>query len=442
MTFLNKIVSLAADQVRVNARYLVDGGQRGRLREVLKHDGMTPSQEKTFATELRAAVPGARPYAGLGTTSLTLAALSPRDDVQPHLNLLIGELRENAMFAGIHTAVTVAKALAERLALPLRVIMLDFTSIGNDEEKARRFMAGRFDLPNVTVVARENIREAVIGSGDVWLATHSKTAHAAQVACDSGLIRREQVVYLIQDYEPGFSPWSTESVVAAATYDAGFLPIVNSTPLWRFLTEHEGLTIDKSLVIAPTFEEERLRAAAATRVAGAPTRVLFYARPSKHRNLYQLGVSALRAAVFTLGEDAAAVEFFSAGEDHEDTPLGDGRTITSLGRLPWDRYFEFLSTTTVMLSLQQSPHPSHPPFDAAISGAIAVTNEFHATRAGLHPRITAVPAETASLSAALVTAIRESLAAGPTGYLPVIDGLLGQPLNVALDAVLARLPRR
>jgi hypothetical protein len=145
--------------------------------------------------------------------------------------------------------------------------------------------------------------------------------------------------------------------------------------------------------------------------------------------------------VLSLGQDAASVEFFSAGEDHEDIELGDGRTVTRLGRLAWDRYFDFLSTTSVVLSLQQSPHPSHPPFDAAISGAIAVTNDFGGTRTALHPRIRAVPADTASLSQALVSGIEITRKSGSTGYLPVEKWLLGYELDTVLDAVASGLGR-
>src|SRR5690606_24371666 len=115
--------------------------------------------------------------------------------------------------------------------------------------------------------------------------------------------------------------------------------------------------------------------------------------------------------------------------------LGGSHSLVSLGRLPWDGYFTRLATTDVVLSLQQSPHPSHPPFDAAISGAVAVTNEFHGTRAGLHPRIVAVPATTAALAEALMTSIREAPLSPPGDYLPVEDGLLGGSLEQAVEAV-------
>ncbi|MBK0296911.1 hypothetical protein IAE22_34075, partial [Bacillus sp. S34] len=61
--------------------------------------------------------------------------------------------------------------------------------------------------------------------------------------------------------------------------------------------------------------------------------------------------------------------------------------------------FRFITSTNVVLSLQHSPHPSHPPFDGAISGARVVTNEFRDTRGHLHPNLAAVPADRAAAAA-------------------------------------------
>jgi hypothetical protein len=277
---------------------------------------------------------------------------------------------------------------------------------------------------------------------DIWIATHYKTAHAVQVACEVGTISSERVVYLIQDYEPGFVAWSTESVLAEATYRAGFLPVVNSMPLWEYLTGEAGLDIPRDVVFAPAFEEDRLREAAAARRRTPTARVLYYGRRSKHRNLFELGVSAIKAAALELGDDVGRTEFVSLGEPHDDIPLPGGAVLTSRGRLAWAEYFAFLPTVDVALSLQQSPHPSHPPFDAAISGGLAVTNDFAGTRGQLHPRITAAPADTASLAAALITAIRSSWDAEPGEYRPVAAGSLGGGLDDVVPVVAERLAGR
>ena len=434
-----KLRLLFADLGRVNSRYWSDTGQRNRMREVLKRDGLTPAQHAVMAAEEAAAPPESRPYVGLDGTSLTLAGIRLVPGVPASLNLVIGEVREGGVFAGIHTALTVGVALAHRLGLPLRVVMTDFTSPGNDRASAERFIRATFGLSTVVVVTRESLREHEFSPADVWLATHWKTAHAVQVATTTALIDPARVVYLVQDYEPGFSPWSTESVLARSTYHAGFTFLVNSVPLWSYLCREESLSIPREQVFGPSFEVDRLRATAARRRPSTEVTVLFYARPSKHRNLFQVGVAALRVSVRDLAADAPPLRFYSAGEPHDAIDLGGGHMLTSLGRMPWGDYFDFLSRTQVLLSLQQSPHPSHPPFDAAISGGLAVTNEFHGTRVGLHPRIAAVEASPAALGAALVSAIAAASGAPAAWYLPVANGLLGAELGSAVEAVVVSL---
>lgn len=434
-----KLRNIATDLFRVNANYLSDGAQRGRMRDVLKSGGLDAHQLSLIARERAASPEAAHPYAQLAGTSLTLTGIRTSGDLSPRLNLAIGEVRPGAMFAGVHTALTTARELAGKLAIPLRVLMLDVTSVDNDRARAERFLRDGLGFDDVEVIPREQLRGQPFGSRDLWLASHWKTAHAVQVASTVGIIDPAKVAYLIQDYEPGFSPWSTESTLASSTYHAGFVPLVNSRPLWRYLSDEESLEISPDLVLAPRFEEEKLREAADSRRPSSVVRVLFYGRPSKPRNLYSLGIAALRVAVADLVDDRIAVEFYSAGETHPPVELGRGNSVTSLGRLAWDDYFRFLSTVQVSLSLQQSPHPSHPPFDAAISGATSVTNEFHNSRANLHPRIAAPAAEADALGAAVAEAVRNARGADPGRYLPVEDGLLGHPLDHALDALIARL---
>lgn len=435
-----KASRIVTDFARLSVAYAADSGQRNRFRELLKREGATNTRPAVEAAEAAAAPDAALAYAGLSATSLVLAGIRvlPAARLPAQVNLLIGEITPGAVFAGVHTAVTVAKAMAESLGLTVRVVLLDFAGADNTVETVARYLANEFGLTPSEIIHREQISGHHFGERDVWLATHSKTAHAAEVACRAGVLSADRVVYLIQDYEPGFNPWSTESTVAAATYHAGFIPLVNSAPLATYLADTEGLRVPAGQVFSPSFDLARLRATAAARTPRDTVRVLFYGRPSKPRNLFALGVSALRAAVAQLGADAAAIEFVSAGEPHPDIELGEGVTLTSVGRLGWDDYFDLVSGTDVFLSLQASPHPSHPPFDAAISGAIAITNDFAGTRTSLHPRIVARAAETASLAAALVDAIRADHE--PRGYLPLEPGVLGVELEAAVEAAVAHLP--
>lgn len=433
-----RIASLVGDLARVNLAYFRSEAARNSVRRALAVDGGARRLHDIMADEKKAAPAAAAPFAGLMDDSLALAGIRLDATATPSLNVVIGQARADGVFAGVRTALQAADGLAGHLGLPLRVIMLDPLPPGTTVEESARSIWSVVTDRQVEVVSRPDIRERRYSSGDLWLATHSKTAHALQVACDSGTIDRERVAYLVQDYEPGFTPWSTASVLAEATYRAGFLPIVNSEPLAAYLRQL-GHPIDADLVFAPAFPEAELERCAAERRRSSDARVLFYARPRKHRNLYELGVSAIKSAAEQLGPDVTRVSFTSLGERHPAVHLPNGATLTGRGHLEWSEYFRFLSTVDVVLSLQQSPHPSHPPFDAAISGAQAITNDFAGGRGGFHPRITAVPADTTSLGVALVDAVRRSWDAEPSGYLPVEPGSLGRSLDDVVRTAAARL---
>lgn len=429
-----KIRRLLADLVRVNARYARDDIYRNTIRERLNTVGV--GSHAVEAREVKRSPREARPFRGLVETSLALSGIDHSGQTR-HVNVVLGEVREGAAFAGIQTAVSVGVELAKALDLPVRVVMVSWTTPGNSSKAASGVLAERFPGVTFEVIAREEILKAVFGASDVWLATHWKTAHAIDVAATAGIIDRARVAYLVQDYEPGFSPWSTEYALARATYRAGFRLLVNSRPLQQYLLREEGVEVPDEATFSPHFDLDLLRRVASERQHDGVTRVLFYGRPSKHRNLFRIGVSALQVAADRLQGSGLRLEFASAGEVHRDVDLGHGLKLESVGTLPWDDYFHFIASRNVVLSLQMSPHPSHPPFDGAISGAQVVTNEFADTRSALHPNIDAVPADPVSLGEAVAEAIRRAADSGPTGYLDLEPGTLGGSLDDAV-AHLAR----
>jgi len=433
---------LVSDLVRVNERYARDGHYRNDVRERL---GRTVSRvDVSVARRERDRAPlAARPFEGLVETSLALAGIRTVDR-EPEVVLVVDELREGAAFAGVQTALAVALALGARLDRSVRVVMVRWTTPGNSAAAAEALVADRFPesradgRPGVRVVRREDVLDTEFGRDDVWIATHWKTAHPLDVAVTAGVVPHDRVAYLVQDYEPGFSPWSTEYAVAASTYRAGFRMLVNSEPLRKYLADVEDLDVPPERTFAPHLDVELLERVAAARQHEDVVRVLFYGRPSKHRNLFRLGIAALRVAVQELAADGIRVEFHSAGEQHGDVELDGGRgdvKLVSHGTMPWDDYFRFIASTNVVLSLQHSPHPSHPPFDGAISGARVVTNEFRGTREHLHPNLAAVPADARSLGLAVADAVRRAATEGPTGFAPLAEHALGGPLDAAVDAL-------
>ncbi len=393
--------------------------------------------------ELAASPVAARPYAGLSGAALALSALSHDDKGAPAVRLVLAELDPARIFAGVHTALRVADGLAIRLDLPLQVVVLSESIGTGDRDALLDAIVDRLgrDGSRTTVVTRDALVSASTHPHDVWVATHWTTAHPLQIAARAEVIDPARVVYLVQDHEPGFTALSTDRMTASATYRAGFRLLVNSEPVAAVLRAVENVDVDVSHVFAPDLDLDRLATIAARRPVSRepdrPVTVFFYGRPSKPRNLFPLGIAALRIAAQAL--PGSAVRWVSAGEGHHPIELGDGHRLQSRGILGWDEYFSLLAESDVVLSLQASPHPSHPPIEAALSGATAVTNEVAGTRERLHSRLHAVDADPAALGSAIATAVR-SLSEGQIARTPQPDlTALGQPLPSSLDAIAAAL---
>lgn len=427
-------LQLLADIGKLNLGYLRSSEFRAAVLHA--HGRTTAAQGDAIDRRERAVAPAAaQVFFGLVDSSLALSTFAPTPATPRHVNLVLPEFRADAVFAGVSTAIDVVSGLSARLGLPVRVIALARNQIPSDAETGRSLLREKFGLGDVEVLLRQDLPGSRFHPDDRWVATHWTTAHALDVAAHAELVSRSSVTYLVQDYEPGFTPWSTSFTTARSTYHAGFTPLVNSRPLLDHLERTEGLDVPLGQVFGPAFEMDRLADVAARRVRGDRTTVLFYGRPSKPRNLFELGVASLRRAVQILGDEAATVDVVSAGEGHPSFDLGGGRSLSPLGRMAWDDYFAFLPTAGVVLSLQMSPHPSHPPLESAISGAHAVTNEFYGTRAHLHDNLTAVPESPDALGSALAAAIRRERAEGPGAFSPIAPERIGGPLEDALDAV-------
>ena len=373
--------------------------------------------------------------------SLAVASMHFERADRPQLNVLLPELRINGIFAGIHTAIEFALSVATRLALPVRLIPLGNSPKSEDKIQLEKFISREFNfkLP-VSIVSARELPGYPVSADDLWMATHWTTAHSIDVACRLGVLRRESVVYLVQDYEAGFDPWGSSYATARTTYHAGFSTVVNSTPLQRYLQEIEGLEIPDEMVFAPSLDLKRLLETAAARRRSPSQTVLFYARPSKPRNLYDIGVASLSLAAKEVERLGLEVKFVSAGENHPPEKLTNTSSLVPLGKLPWDEYFRMLATADVVLSLQHSPHPSHPPLDAIVSGAFAVTNELSKTRAGLHGRLLVAEPDPQALANQVISALLKS-AQEDNAFDASILELFGRPIADVVEAVSGKLKK-
>jgi hypothetical protein len=297
------------------------------------------------------------------------------------LNVVVPTVADDRTFGGIQTAIDVFDAIAEgidrRRIVSARAI---------EPSDAAAFPAYRYvtdaedaDDPWQLVTLMHQDAPLVVGPNDVFIATHWTTA---ALVID---IRRWQAetygraparfIYLIQDFEPGFYPWSASYLLACATYDAqdSTIAIFNTGLLQRYF-HGVGIRFPTEFAFEPRLSPA-LRRALETPPATRERRIIVYGRPAKPRNLFPFLVDGLRAWRRAMpGSSAWAV--LSAGQSHPDVDLGDGAVLRSLGKLDLDGYGALLRTSAIGVSMMASPHPSYPPLEMAQFGLLVLTNRF------------------------------------------------------------------
>jgi hypothetical protein len=307
----------------------------------------------------------------------------PSTLAEPRINLLLPGLSERHVFGGIATALEFLRGF-EGTAPHFRIIVTDESRLAETEH--RRFPGWEFvtledeDGGGRRIVPTEDREQAslAVAEGDRFIATSWWTAHIAR-----DILRQQQelfaaaapsFIYLIQDFEPGFYPWSARYVLAEQTYQdsSTYVPVFN-TGLLKDHSVRLGLVPADALHFDPVINEgvqESLR----KRPASRERQVLVYGRPTVERNAFPLVVMSLRRLV--AARDVSDWRFVSVGEAHAPVALGKGKVLESLGKLSINEYGEQLGKSFAGLSLMVSPHPSYPPLEMAAAGMRVVTNGY------------------------------------------------------------------
>lgn len=338
---------------------------------------------RRFRFEPAVATPGpAQPTTSIGELTPFNARLASNGG-GARLNLVLPSINTEHYFGGIHTAVTLYRELC-RFYEHSRIVLVDAAP---DADAASRFPDHAIVACDSESDARRQIvpfndrfgRTLPVADGDTWLATAWWTAHAAQnvaawQAHHYGVTRG--VAYLIQDFEPGFYPWSSQSALALSTYRPGVDLAVFNTGLLAQYFEREGLEYRRSFCFEPVLHEGLRRAQAACREQPVPRsrRIIIYGRPSTPRNAFELICEALRSWGWS-DPRSKDWEVVAAGELAQDIDLGSLR-VRAVGKVGLEEYARLLSTSAIGLSLMVSPHPSYPPLEMAAFGMGTLSNRF------------------------------------------------------------------
>jgi O-antigen biosynthesis protein len=157
---------------------------------------------------------------------------------EPRINLLLPGLSERHVFGGIATALEFLKGF-EGTAPHFRIIVTDESRLAENEH--RRFPGWDFvtlgdaDRGGRRIVPAEDREQAslAVAEGDRFIATSWWTAHIAREILrqqrDLFAASAPSFIYLIQDFEPGFYPWSARYVLAEQTYQdsSTYVPVFN-----------------------------------------------------------------------------------------------------------------------------------------------------------------------------------------------------------------------
>ena len=219
----------------------------------------------------------------------------PDLDARPSLVVLLPHLTLARMSGGPNTIFQVTARLA-REGVPLRYVAA-FGALAPSIEAIREHVTTLTGVDvhgaNVEWVDASAAGASIaVGRGDVFLATWWRSAHVARSGLDH--VRAGEFLYLVQDFEPGFYPWSTKYALAA-TYALPARAII----IRRCARAPGRLRVRSVLGSAPGRglpAVGRSRGVPRPRTTREPTAtVAFYARPRNARNLFELGLRVLES---------------------------------------------------------------------------------------------------------------------------------------------------
>ena len=173
--------------------------------------------------------------------------LRPSAVREPRLNLLVPSIQADVVFGGVQTALDLFEAIGASWPRT-RIVTLGAL----DASVARRTVgyvqidaADDPDAPRQLVSIAAEGASLPVGAGDVFVATFWTTAEfairiaawqAATLGASPG-----RLGYLIQDFEPGFYPWSANHLLSLATYTSPVPTIaIFNTAILRDYFHHAG----------------------------------------------------------------------------------------------------------------------------------------------------------------------------------------------------------
>jgi len=305
-----------------------------------------------------------------------------RPGLRPRLNVLLPSLRLEDLTGGPNTALNLTSRLASH-DVPIRYIATDreLNAPASTLREHLNSLSG-LEIPAESVEflsGRNRAQPLVFGEGDVCCVTAWWTAQMIREI--QPRLRSARFLYLIQDFEPAMYEWSTRQALALETYSLDFQGLFcghlladyfQAKQIGRFA---EPRFADRCATFEPAVDPQLFAPRFDQKQTGKK-RLLFYARPHAPRNLFEMGLVALRQAVDRGAFRHDEWEIGFIGDRLPAADLGSGVVTKSYPWRDYRSYARLLQSADVGLSLMLSPHTSYPPLEMAACGATVVTNTY------------------------------------------------------------------
>ena len=366
------------------------------------------------------------PLSGLPDLAPIRVERSAHTFPEGRLNLVLPIYVDRWAYGGIPTALRFFEKLSADFKF-VRVVITHQTESEFDLEGWPGWVMDRGEAaPRSIALLADPASSLSVSSSDLFIATFWSTAthvkHVVERQCEFFDQASPRFAYIIQDYEPGFYPWSARYMAAKATYSDGqnVIAVFNTHLLADYFANH-GHRFTTQYAFEPILNPTLERGKQLHRGRPKERMILVYGRPTQVRNNFEMLLEGLKtwAKKYPKARDWSVI---SAGEPHADIVLDDGVVLHSRGKLTTEEYADYLSRTWAGVSLMISPHPSYPPLEMAEFGAWVITNTFeNKNLSKLSPNVISIDELTPETIAERLAWCCDQYEAGKASVLPNIN---------------------
>ncbi|UXM96066.1 class I SAM-dependent methyltransferase [Bartonella sp. HY329] len=289
-------------------------------------------------------------------------------------NIVFTGFQKNSFFGGKATALRLALEYVIKHKIPLRILACAEMDIDvfnvflkhNNLSKAIKveflFLEENSNLP--------------IDEKDVFLCTMWSNLKMLK---EAGVPNK--IFYIMQEVETFFYDHGDLHLNAYLSLtDENIYPIVNTKLLYDYLVNAGYDNVkNQGIYFEPAFSELLQPSKKSFLPNKRIKKLFFFARPSHQRNLFYFCFNVLNEAFNRGILSPEEWVIYTAGDSKDFGIEFDNKNVTIVnnGVMDWDGYYELMSEIDLCFSVIYTPHPSYPPFDAACSGSVVLTNQAY-----------------------------------------------------------------